>query len=217
MAVAVRVPRGRLFEQAAAPGDVSRACAAVVLPAGVQRSAAELPAARLLIVENGVVLMRSLAAPGRRSMILARCAAGAVVPVPGEQEFLQSLTDAWLTAVSHAAWRRLVAVPEIAEQLVAGLEETLVRQREAARSFAGIRNVDRVRHQLLELAREHGRVSRDGIRIDLPVTHDLIADMVGCARETVTRAFEDLHCGRFVERRGASYYLLVSPESLWSA
>ena len=218
MAVAVPFPRGRLLEQAApaAAAELRRACPAVVLPAGSRRAAAELPAARLYIVEEGVVLVRSFAESGARSMIVARCAPGSIVPPPAEDEFIQSLTDAWLTAVPHAAWRRLLAVPEIAEQLVSGLEETIVRQREASRSLAGIRNTDRVRRQLVELAREHGRVTREGVRIDLPLTHDLIADMVGCARETVTRAFDELQREDFIARRGTSYQLLVPPETLYA-
>jgi CRP-like cAMP-binding protein len=73
-----------------------------------------------------------------------------------------------------------------------------------------------VRRQLLELAREHGRVCRDGIRIDLPLTHDLISDMVGCARETVTRAFDELQREGFVVRRGGAYQLLVRAEELYA-
>jgi CRP-like cAMP-binding protein len=218
VAVAVRLARTRLLEQAvpAAAAELRRACPAVVLPAGARRVAAELPAARLYIVEEGVVLIRALAQPGARSMIVGRCGRGAILPAPAGDELLQSLTDAWLTAVPHSAWSRLLAVPEVAEQLVAGLEETIARQREASRSLAGIRNTDRVRRQLVELAREHGRVTRDGVRIDLPLTHDLIADMVGCARETVTRAFDELQRSGFVARRGGSYQLLVPPDTLYA-
>lgn len=218
MAVAVASPRRRLLEQAvpAAAPELRLACPAVVLPAGSRRVAGELPAARLYIVEDGVVLVRTFAEPGTRSMIVGRCGAGAILPAPADDEYLQSLTDAWLTAVPHAAWRRLLAVPEIAERLVAGLEETIARQREACRSLSGIRNSERVRRQLVELAREHGRVTRDGVRIDLPLTHDLIADMVGCARETVTRAFDELQREGFVGRRGSSYQLLVAPETLYA-
>jgi CRP-like cAMP-binding protein len=217
MAVAVPFGRSRFLEQFgdARAHELRRACPAVMLPAGSRRVAADLPRARLLIVEDGVVLVRSFAGDGVRSMIVARCSAGAVLPAPAEDELLQSLTDAWLTAVPHAAWRRLLVIPEIAEQLVGGLEETLRRQRDASRSLAAIRNTERVRRQLLELAREHGRVRRDGIRIDLPLTHDLIADMVGCARETVTRAFDELQREGFVERCGPSYRLRVRPELLY--
>lgn len=200
----------------AAAARLRRACPAVVLPPGARRTADELPAARLFIVEDGVVLVRTLAESGTRSMIVGRCARGAILPAPGPNELLHSLTPAWLTAVPHSLWRGLLAVPEIAEQLVAGLEETVARQREASRSLAGIRNSDRVRRQLVELAREHGRVTREGIRIDLPLTHDLIADMVGCARETVTRAFDELQREGFVAHRRGSYRLLVAPEALFA-
>jgi len=218
MAVAIAFPRGRILDQAAAAvgTELWRVCPAVMLPAGARRGAADLPAARLFVVEDGVVLVRSFAEPGMRSMIVARCGAGSILPTPAPGEYLQALTDAWLTALPHAAWRRILAVPELAEQIVNGLEETLLRQREASRSLAGIRNTDRVRRQLLELAREHGRVCRDGIRIDLPLTHDLIADMVGCARETVTRAFDELQRAGFVARSGASYKLSVAPTELYA-
>jgi len=216
VAVAVSFQRSRFLEQTlpGLPLELRRACAAVMLPAGARRVAAELPRARLYVVEEGVVLARSFAAEGMRSMVVGRCGPGAIVPPPAEGELLQSLTDAWLTAIPHAIWHRLLAVPEAADRLIAGLEETLRRHRDASRALAGIRNTDRVRHQLVELAREHGRVGRDGIRIDLPVTHDLIADMVGCARETVTRAFDELQREGFVARRGTSYQLLVAPETL---
>lgn len=218
VAVAVSVQQLRLLDRtlSAIPGELRRACPAVMLPAGTRRGASELPSARLLVVEDGVVLARSLGGEGVRSMVVGRCGPGAILPPPGEDELLQALTDAWLTVIPHAVWRRLIAIPDVADQLVAALEETIQRQREAARAFAGIRNTDRVRRQLVELAREHGRVRRDGIRIDLPVTHELIADMVGCARETVTRALDELQRSGFVTRRGSSYQLLVPPESLYA-
>jgi CRP-like cAMP-binding protein len=218
MAVAVQFAHSRFLEQisSAVPVDLRRACPAVMLPAGSRRSSGELPAARLLVVEEGVVLVRTFAHEGARSMIVARCGPGAILPQPGADEYLHSLTDAWLTAVPPLVWRRLAGVPAIAELVVSGLEETLARQRQAARSLAGIRNTDRVRAQLLELALEHGKVCPDGVRIDLPVTHDLIADMVGCARETVTRAFDELQREGLVERRATGYHLHIPPESLFA-
>lgn len=196
------------------PEELERACPAVVMPAGARRVAAELPAARLLVVEEGVVLTRSAGGPGRRSMVVSRCPAGSVLPPPAAGEMLQSLTDAWLTAVPLAAWRRVIAFPEATDRLLGALEETMRRQHAAINALAGIRHVDRVRTQLLELAAEHGRVGRGGIRIDLPLTHDLLADMVGCARETVTRSLEELQREGFVARRGRFYELLVPPETL---
>jgi hypothetical protein len=203
-----------LSSQAGLPDELRRSCPAVLMPAGSRRYAAELPAARLLVVEEGVVLKRSAGGSGCRSMIVLRCPAASVMLPPAPGQTLQSLTDAWLTAVPPAVWRRVIAVPEAADRLLGALEETMLRQHSAVQALAGIRNVDRVRTQLLELASEHGRVGRSGVRIDLPLTHDLLADMVGCARETVTRALEELHREGFVVRRGRFYELLVPPESL---
>jgi Crp-like helix-turn-helix domain len=36
-------------------------------------------------------------------------------------------------------------------------------------------------------SRNYGRVALDGMRIDFPLSHTLLADMVGSSRETVTR------------------------------
>ena len=214
---AVRHPLFTPGEYDALGAEFWRACTTVIVPAGTKRYAADLPTARILLVQRGVVLVRSPGSSGVRSMIVCRCSAGAVLPPLVGAEAIQSLTDAWVTAVPPSAWPRLLTFPATAARLVVGLEETLLAQRESARALASVRYVDRVRRQLIELARDHGRVCRDGIRIDLPLTHDLIADMVGCARETATRAFDELQRTGFVTRRGRFYELLVSPESLGGA
>jgi CRP/FNR family transcriptional regulator len=71
-----------------------------------------------------------------------------------------------------------------------------------------------VRDKLIQLAREHGRVRRDGVLLDFPLTHELLGEMVGSARETVTRALDELEEEGFVTRRGRSYRLNVAPEVL---
>jgi CRP-like cAMP-binding protein len=211
---AARHPLFTPGESEALGAEFWRACTTVIVPAGTRRYAADLPDARILLVQRGVVLVRAPGGSGVRSMIVCRCSAGAVLPPPEGAEAIQSLTDAWVTAVPASVWPRLLSLPETAARLVSGLEDTLLAQRESARALASVRHVDRVRRQLVELARDHGRVCRDGIRIDLPLTHDLVADMVGCARETATRAFDELQREGFVTRRGRFYNLLVTPESL---
>lgn len=209
--------RGFLDECGELGDELRRLCPAVALPAGASRRDGDLPPARAYVVEDGVVLVRSPGGAGLRRMVVASCTSGDVLSPPATGEAFHALTDAWLTAVSPAAWRRLIQSPVDAERLVDGLESTARRQREAVRALAGVRHVDRVRSQLLELAREHGRVGREGVRLDLPITHELIADMVGCARETATRAFEELQRSGFVRRRGRFYELLVAPELLAGA
>ena len=70
--------------------------------------------------------------------------------------------------------------------------------------------------KLLQLARAHGKVVRDGVRLDLPLTHELLGEMVGSARETVTWALAELSKEGFVAREGRSYRLIVPPDLLAS-
>jgi biotin operon repressor len=57
-------------------------------------------------------------------------------------------------------------------------------------------------------------VGADGIRIDFPVSHTVLAAMIGSSRETVTRAVDELQRTGFVARRGHTYRLLVSPDTV---
>ena len=102
----------------------------------------------------------------------------------------------------------------MAAALFRGLWTALRLRQDATSYFANVHHVDRVRQKLVQLAREFGRVNPDGIRIELPLTHDLLAEMVASARETVTRGLDELQRSGFVARNGHSYTLLISPEAL---
>lgn len=57
------------------------------------------------------------------------------------------------------------------------------------RSFA-FRGVEgRLADLLISLAREYGARTHDGVRIELPLTQEELADMLGVARRSVTRSF----------------------------
>jgi CRP-like cAMP-binding protein len=56
-----------------------------------------------------------------------------------------------------------------------------------------LRNVPaRIANTLLKLGEEHGIMGRDGITIDLRLTHQDIANMVAASRETVTTVLTDM-------------------------
>src|SRR5919108_483840 len=87
-----------------------------------------------------------------------------------------------------------------------------LRERQATIGhFASVRHVERVREKLLQLARTHGKVVPGGVRLDLPLTHELVGEMVGSARETVTWAFAQLAREGFARREGRAYRLPASP------
>jgi CRP-like cAMP-binding protein len=184
-----------------------------LVPGGTLR-AEQLQSVSLLVVEEGLVVLRtSLAGSGRRT-ITCHAGTGALILPPVDEETLVALTGAVLRPISAAACDRLLQTPATARLLLDGLAETLRQKDAALASMSRLHHVDRVREKLIQLAREHGRVGRDGVRLDFPLTHDLLGEMTGSARETVTRALDELQREGFVTRRGRIYSLQLQPEQL---
>src|SRR5262249_9328163 len=173
-----------------------------------------LPETALILVSDGLVVMRTSFPGSSRRMITCHAGAGALMLPPENGDVLVALTEAALVPISADARDELLSSREAARLLIDGLEETLRQKHGAIVSLSHLHHVDRVREKLIELAREHGRVGRDGIRLDFPLTHDLLAEMVGSARETVTRALDELQREGFVVRRGRTYSVNLEPEQL---
>jgi len=130
---------------------------------------------------------------------------------PTQAEVLFGLVDSRLIAIPQHALDELLLLPTVARTLFDQVATTLRQEQEAIGNFANARHVERVRRKLFQLARSYGRVGRDGIRIDFPVSHTVLAEMIGSSRETVTRALDELQRAGFVARRGHTYRLLISP------
>jgi Crp-like helix-turn-helix domain len=184
------------------------------LEVGSTVHATRVAGAALIYVEEGVVVLRSAIPGTTRRTITCHAGMGALILPPGETELVVALTDCTVVLISPAKRAELLRSPEAAGLLLDGLAETLRQKHDAIASMARLHHVDRVREKLLELARDHGRVGREGIRLDFPLTHDLLGEMTGSARETVTRALDELQREGFVERRGRTYSLHVTPLTL---
>lgn len=179
----------------------------VEMPEGAWRSAERLPEAALFVVEDGIVLLTASRPGASRRVIVAVAGPDSVLLPPSGDERIEALTEARLRAV--------VAGELTAEEALELLGSELRDRQESLAAFGSVRHVDRVRDKLLQLARSHGRVGPGGIRLDLPLTHELLGEMVGSARETVTWALAELQREGFVRREGRTYRLLsVSPEAL---
>jgi Crp-like helix-turn-helix domain len=186
----------------------------IQLAPGAVVHASELQDAAFVLVADGLVVLRSSIPGSARRTITCHAGEGALVLPPEDDDALAALTDAAIVPISADDRDRLLESPAAASLLVEALAETLRQKSAAVASLSRLHHVDRVREKLLELAREHGRVGRDGIRLDFPLTHDLLGEMTGSARETVTRALDELQRQGFVQRRGRTYSVCVSPEEL---
>jgi hypothetical protein len=194
--------------------EALRGCAALMLAPGEVRPALSLPTAALLGVEDGFVAVRRTAPPERRSVILDDAAAGGVLLAPTPDEELVGLVQSRVRIVSPATLDRLLSGSHGAHVIWDALSSALRRREKLIASLSNPRHVERVRERLLRLACEYGKVDGRGVRIDLPLTHELLAEMVCSARETVTRAVDELEREGFVVREAGGYRVSVDPQHL---
>ena len=147
-------------------------------------------------------------------MITCEAAYGGLVLPPGPEELLEAILDSRLTVLPERIITRLLQLPALADALLREMAETLRRKQDSIANFGNVRHTERVRRKLLQLARDYGRVTGDGVKLDLPLTHALLAEMIGSERETVTRAIDRLESAGFLSREGHHYRLHIPPEAL---
>lgn len=194
-------------------GRMLAVCPRLTLRAGDVRGADRFPDSALLVVEKGLVVAASGAREQRR-IVLGFCSRGALLPPPRGDERLAALTHSVLISVSPDAERRLLRLPTAAEAIVDSLLEALRERHENLAQFGNVMHAERLRAKLLQLARTHGSAVADGVRIDVPLTHELLGQAVGSARETVTCALTTLQREGFLVREGRLYRLAISPDAL---
>jgi hypothetical protein len=194
--------------------EALRDCVAIVFAQGQVRPVRSLPAAALLAVEDGFVAVRRTVSPTRRPVIVDEAAAGGMLLPPTPDEELVGLVPSCVRVISAVALDQLLSESEGAHVVWDALRSALRRREELIASLSNARHVERVRETFLRLARDYGKVDAEGVRIDLPLTHELLAEMVCSARETVTRAVDELEREGFVMREAGGYRIAVDAELL---
>ena len=184
-----------------------------MLAGGETAEAGGLPGSSLLVIESGALaILRN--GDGSRPVVVTVAGRDDVVPAPAEREKLVALRPLSVTAIPPDACPRLLAHPDVAAAVVRGLSTAVRDARDALAVFGHVSHEARVREKLLQLARAHGKVVSDGVVLELSVTQELVAAMVGSARETVSTALAELAREGFVSRDGRLLKLAVSPDEL---
>jgi CRP-like cAMP-binding protein len=184
------------------PSVTTRAGEAVAVPAST----------RLLLIASGIVV--STVTLSQRRFVAFFAGEGDLLLSPDDGVTLEALRPSRLIVIDDAKREALLADPDAAGELVDRLAAALLEREESLAHLAEVVHRERVLAKLLQLARKFGRVAPDGIRLDLPLTHQLLADAVGAARETVTVALRDLRQKGIVERKGRTYILKLPPREL---
>lgn len=109
----------------------------------------------------------------------------------------------WLT--------RMAPFPEVAAQLTS---RVMVRSRRLATMLAIAQHHrldDRLRLFFWELADRYGRVRPEGVRIEVPLTHELIGHLVGARRPSISAALSRLEREGHIRRDEGAWLLLGTP------
>jgi CRP-like cAMP-binding protein len=107
--------------------------------------------------------------------------------------FIETIEDTLLCSLGKEQFEEfLLHRPELAMKFLKVLSERL-KERDAMLeqlALGGIR--DRVLHLLIKLAEQFGIKEGDFHKIDFPLTHQEMANMIGATRETVTVVLKEL-------------------------
>lgn len=168
------------------------------------------PADRLFILLDGKVKLSQVTpdgqqvihgyiAPGREFGLVA-VLANMAYPVSA-----QAVGPSHALALPQAEARRLVAqAPQLALNAMAIMARQIGDYQSRIRELATQRVEQRIARALLRLARQTGRKVESGVLIDLPITRQDLAEMVGATLYTVSRTLKAWEAqGLVASKRGA--------------
>jgi CRP/FNR family transcriptional regulator len=102
------------------------------------------------------------------------------------------------------------ANPNVAMQVIGFLARRLYESIQQSGETSGASVRQKVLQLMARLAEKHGRPTPDAIAIELDITQQEIADMIGASRVMVANILKQLHDEGLVRRRDR-YYLLNTP------
>jgi CRP-like cAMP-binding protein len=126
---------------------------------------------------------------------------GDVLPVPTEAVTLEAVTPVRLAIIDSRVLRLATHWPDMLGELARRLGALQGRTAIAAALGQLPRVDERILLLFTLMAEELGKVSADGVLVDVPLTHQLLGTFVGARRPTVTLALRDLADQGLLRRR----------------
>jgi CRP-like cAMP-binding protein len=188
-------------------------CSVLSMPGGSSLGADRFESVPLLSVEDGIVFVWAPKRGSADRIVVNVAGPGAILIAPAAHERLEALSDARLMLIPTTTQRRLLEITSAATAIVEAVAGGLRECRESLAHFASRRHTDRVGQKLVQLARTYGKVGTEGLVLDIPLTHELLADMVGSRRETVTRSLARLAQDGLIRHERGRYLVAVPPDA----
>lgn len=112
----------------------------------------------------------------------------------------ETMEETRVRSISHEDLRQLMAVhPQVASHLLQVLGLRLRQTYRQIRSLVFKDAYARTAGRLFKLARDYGVQTGDGITLNLTITHQELANMVGTSRETVSKIINSLQKNRTID------------------
>jgi CRP/FNR family cyclic AMP-dependent transcriptional regulator len=125
-----------------------------------------------------------------------------------------TLTEVQAVRMDRRALRAWIAAyPDIAQQLLQVLARRLRRTDDTLCDLIFTDVPGRVAKQLLDLAKRFGTSTENTLSVDLGLTQEELAQLVGSARETANRVLSDFTERGWIRQEGRTLFILA-PEKL---
>jgi CRP-like cAMP-binding protein len=161
----------------------------------------------LYVLKSGLVTLSHVSRIGQGSIIRVFGPGDVfgelLLTVPARPFLARALTTCVVTVIPAKTFLQLLAtIPRIGFNFTCVLSRHLVEMALDRGRTSHTWSSERLALVLLKLGTAHGVEDRAGTAIDLPLTHQILADMIGTSRETITRDLRRLKRQGIVSQRG---------------
>lgn len=169
----------------------------------------------LYVLKSGLVTLSHLSEGGQES-ILRVFGPGDVfgeifLAVPARPFLAKALTACVVTVIPAKTFLHLLSIiPRIGLNFICVLSRHLAEMALDRAQASHKWSAERLALTLLKLGAAHGVEERAGTAVTLPLTHQILADMIGTSRETVTRDLRRLKRQGIVSQRGRTLVIKMA-------
>ncbi len=188
--------------------------------AGASISDPEVAPERAFRCVSGTIKVTKLLASGREILITILQTGSvwsdrAVLNGYWKDVFVEAMGPSEIVSVEAAAFERIVrSSPDLLARFMLRISEQVSDALTLLDDFRGRDVASRLARVLVRFSKQYGVPTERGVRIELPVTHQDLANMIGTARETVSRNMARFRQQGYVKDGHAATLEILSLDSL---
>lgn len=188
--------------------------------AGASISDPEIAPERAFRCVSGTIKVTKLLASGREILITILQTGSvwsdrAVLNGYWKDVFVEAMESSEVASVDAIAFERVVrSSPDLLAKFMLRISEQVSDALTLLDDFRGRDVASRLARVLVRFSKQYGVPTEKGVRIELPVTHQDLANMIGTARETVSRNMARFRQQGYVKDGHAATLEILNLDSL---